>query len=106
MNVGLRRCPMQYEKDLSSAWYYAACEGQVGPLTLEQLKKVLTKFPEPARVLVWRNGFADWARAGDVAEFSAQTSRPPPPPSGEMPTWRVKWWWYPIPFISIGIGSQ
>jgi hypothetical protein len=24
----------------------------------------------------------------------------------QMPTWRVKWWWYPIPFISLGIGSQ
>jgi hypothetical protein len=24
----------------------------------------------------------------------------------QIPTWRVKWWWYPIPFISIAVGSQ
>ena len=93
--------PMQYEQeDASSRWYYAAYDGQVGPLTTEQVRKVLSKFPEAERVLVWRKGFNDWSRAG------AQTSRPPPPPSDEMPTWRVKWWWYPIPFISIDIGSQ
>ncbi|XSC44032.1 DUF4339 domain-containing protein [Bradyrhizobium sp. RDT10] len=98
---------MQFEKsDVSGAWYYADYKGQVGPLTLEQLRKILPKFPEPASVLVWRDGFADWAKAGDVAELREQTLKPPPPPSGEMPTWRVKWWWYPIPFISIGIGSQ
>src|SRR6266480_5962996 len=27
-------------------------------------------------------------------------------PPDHMPTWRVKWWWYPIPLISIGVGSQ
>jgi hypothetical protein len=99
--------PMQLEQDDSSdGWYYAAYDGQVGPLTLEQVRKLLTKFPEPERVLVWRKGFSDWARAGDVAEFSMQTSRPPPPPTDEMPTWRVKWWWYPIPFIAIKRGQS
>ncbi|MEH2590279.1 DUF4339 domain-containing protein [Bradyrhizobium sp. AZCC 1721] len=98
---------MQFEQeDPSGGWYYAAYDGRVGPLTLEQVRMALTKFPEPERVLVWRDGFADWARAGDVSEFKAQTLKPPPRPVDEMPIWRVKWWWYPIPFISIGIGSQ
>ena len=88
----------QSEKnDLSGIWYYADYKGRAGPLTLEQLRKILPKFPEPASVLVWRDGFADWARAGDVPELKEQTSQPPPPPSDNMPTWRVKWWWYPGP---------
>jgi hypothetical protein len=91
---------------MSDTWYYADYKGQIGPVTLQQLKETLPHLSEPENVLVWRDGFTDWARAGDVAEFRAQTSRPPPPPLDQMPTWRVKWWWYPIPFISIGIGSQ
>lgn len=90
----------------NSVWYYADYKGQVGPLTLEQLRKIIPKLSEPASVMVWRDGFADWARAGDVIELREQTLRPPPPPSDQMPTWRVKWWWYPIPFIAIGVGSQ
>jgi hypothetical protein len=99
----LEALPMQSE---NGGWYYADYEGQVGPLTLEKMRNIIPKFPEPASVLVWRVGFANWARAGDVAELSDQTSQPPRPPSDGMPTWRVKWWWYPAPFISIGIGSQ
>jgi hypothetical protein len=99
----LEALPLQSE---NGTWNYADYKGQVGPLTLEQLKKTIPKFPQPASVLVWRNGFVDWARPGDVAELREQTSQPPPPPSDNMPTWRVKWWWYPVPFISIGIEIQ
>jgi hypothetical protein len=91
---------------LSEIWYYADYQGQIGPITLEQLKETLPRFSEPENVLVWRNGFTNWLRAGDVPEFRAQTLKPPQPPTGEMPTWRVKWWWIPIPFISVGVGSQ
>ena len=93
--------------DVSDTWYYADYKGQKGPLTLEQLRMTLARFSEPENVLVWRDGFAGWEKAGEVAEFKAQTSRPPPlQQSDNMPTWRVKWWWYPIPFPSIAIGSQ
>ncbi|OKO75937.1 hypothetical protein AC629_33380 [Bradyrhizobium sp. NAS80.1] len=91
---------------VSEAWYYADYNGQVGPTTLEALKTALARSSEPENVLVWRHGFTGWVRAGDVPELSPQTSRPPELPTDQMPTWRVKWWWYPIPFISLGIGSQ
>lgn len=91
------------DDDGAQNWHYVDYVGQVGPLTLEQLRQAILKFPEPDGVLVWRYGLTNWVRAGDVAELAR---RPPPPPPDEMPTWRVKWWWYPIPFISIGIGSQ
>jgi hypothetical protein len=105
--VRARHCPIILKRnDLSETWYYADYKGQIGPVTLQQLKVTLPHLSEPENVLVWRDGFTDWMRAGDVPEFRAQTSRPPPPPSDQMPTWQVRWWWYPIPFISIGIGSQ
>ncbi|WP_128935789.1 DUF4339 domain-containing protein [Bradyrhizobium zhanjiangense] len=91
---------------MSGAWYYADYKGQIGPITLQELKDTLARMSEPENVLVWRDGFTDWVRAGDVPEFRSETSRPPQLPTDQMPTWRVKWWWYPIPFISLGIGSQ
>jgi hypothetical protein len=94
------------ENNLSDIWYYADYNGRIGPVTLQQLKETLPRLSEPENVLVWRAGFTDWMRAGEVPEFRGQTSIPPPPPPGQIPTWRVKWWWYPIPFISVGIGSQ
>jgi hypothetical protein len=91
---------------VSEAWYYADYKGQIGPITLEQMKTALARLSEPENVLVWREGFTDWVRAGDVPEFRSQTSKPSQLPRDHMPTWRVKRWWYLIPFISIGIGSQ
>jgi hypothetical protein len=67
---------------------------------------VLRRFSEPEDVFVWRNGFIEWLRAGDVPELRAQTSKPPQPPTGQVPTWRVKWWWIPIPFLTVAVGSQ
>ncbi|WP_410052566.1 DUF4339 domain-containing protein [Bradyrhizobium sp. SZCCHNR1070] len=96
----------QGESALSDIWYYTDYKGQVGPVSVQQLKDVLARVSEPASVLVWRDGFAEWKRASDVPEFRAQTLSPPPLPSGQTPTWTVKWWWYIVPFISIGIGSQ
>ncbi|MET4041587.1 DUF4339 domain-containing protein [Bradyrhizobium sp. RT6a] len=94
------------ENSDSSGWFFADGQGQAGPFTLTQLRRQLPSFNEPASVLVWRNGFSGWAKAGDVPELRDLVSRPPLPPSDQMPTWRVKWWWYPVPFLSIAIGSQ
>ena len=91
---------------MSDNWYYADYNGQNGPVTLQELKATLPRLAEPENVLVWHEGFTDWMKAGAVAEFNAQTSKPPRLPTDQMPTWQVKWWWYPVPFISIGIGSQ
>ncbi len=49
-------------------------------------------------VLVWCEGFPDWKIVGDVEELRGLT--PPPVPkthlAAPMPTWRVRWWWYPV----------
>lgn len=90
---------------MPDSWYYADYTGQNGPVTLQELQAMLARLPDPDNVLVWRAGFSDWLKAAAVSELKAQ-SRPPRLPPDQMPTWQVKWWWYPVPFISIGIGSQ
>lgn len=91
---------------MSDSWYYVDHTGQIGPVALEQLKETLPRLSEPENVLVWRAGFSDWMKACDVPELAADTSRTAQPPTDQMPTWRVKWWWYPVPFLSIAIGSR
>jgi GYF domain 2 len=65
------------------AWYYADRNGQVGPLTLQELKDTITTLPNAAAsgVLVWRDGFTAWKPAKDVVELKGQALRPPPLPS-------------------------
>jgi hypothetical protein len=45
------------------------------------LKDTLANVSDTRDVLVWRDGFSDWKKAGDVPELRAQTIRPPPLPS-------------------------
>ncbi|WP_456758700.1 GYF domain-containing protein [Bradyrhizobium sp. USDA 4011] len=80
--------------------------GRLGRLRFSKLKDRLPRLSNPENVLVWHAGFTDWLRAGDVPEFRAQTSTPPPVPSDQAPTWQVKWWWYAVPFVSVGVGSH
>jgi hypothetical protein len=66
---------------VSDIWYFADQQGQVGPLSLQELKDTLANVSDTRDVLVWRDGFSDWKKAGDVPELRAQTIRPPPLPS-------------------------
>jgi GYF domain 2 len=57
-------------------WYYAGREGQVGPLTLAELRDALANIPKAQQVFVWRDGFPDWQPASSVPELG--TIVPPP----------------------------
>jgi GYF domain 2 len=66
-----------------SSTSYAAC---IGPLTLQALKGELAEAPKPRDALVWREGFSDWQRAGDLPELINQFTTPPPIKSSEPAT--------------------
>lgn len=68
---------------MSDTWYYADQNKQVGPFSIQQLKATLLNIPNARNVLVWRPGFADWMKAGDVPELSADISAPPLAPFAE-----------------------
>lgn len=70
---------------MSDTWYYADQNKQVGPFDIQQLKASLLRIPNAKDVLVWRSGFPDWKRAGDVPELSADMSAPPLPPFAGQP---------------------
>jgi hypothetical protein len=41
---------------MSDVWYYAEGDKSVGPLTLTQLKTILSRVSDAKDVLVWRDG--------------------------------------------------
>jgi len=65
---------------MSDAWYYAHGDRSVGPLTIFELKKILSGFAEAQNILVWRKSFPNWVRAEDVPELAAHVIKPPPLP--------------------------
>jgi GYF domain 2 len=86
------------------AWYFVDSGLRAGPISLQSLKETLVTLPHAENVLVWCNGFPDWKIAGDVEELRAMT--PPPVPkthlASPMPSWRVRWWWYPVALVFFG----
>lgn len=109
---------------MSDIWYYAEGERTCGPVQRVELLSILRQTSNPLSVLVWQSGFDDWVAVARVRELAEHLVQPPPlrrsveqpppiqprqhptSPVDEMPTWKVKWWWYLVPFISVGIGSQ
>jgi hypothetical protein len=63
---------------MSDIWYYAQGESSIGPLSLIDLRKVLSLTSDARNVLVWRSDFADWKKAESVEELVAVVIRPPP----------------------------
>jgi uncharacterized membrane protein YhaH (DUF805 family) len=64
---------------MSDTWYYADQGRRSEAVTTQGLKDALARMPNARDVLVWRDGFPDWKRAGDVPDLWSQGGPPPPP---------------------------
>ena len=64
---------------MSDVWYYARGRERVGPVDAQTLKAALAQSPDAGNVLVWQPGFADWKRAGEVAELGTAGAVPSAP---------------------------
>jgi hypothetical protein len=65
-------------------WFYAVEGQQGGPVSVEQLRKMVGEGAVGARDLVWRDGMEQWVAAKKVpelwaAEETATAATPPPP---------------------------
>lgn len=68
---------------LQTTQYYLGINGQQqGPYDFEAVKDLITTHQINENVLVWRRGLANWAKIGEVTDFSdIFNSCPPPLPS-------------------------
>lgn len=70
------------------AWYFSNKNQPVGPFKLAELKALLERVTNWEGLLVWRNGFSQWQRAGNVEEILALFETPPPVPANSAPEFR------------------
>jgi hypothetical protein len=64
-------------------WYFASGGQQQGPVSDEQLQRMIQEGNLRREDLVWREGMAAWQPAGEVAGLafpSVPSYQPPPPP--------------------------
>ena len=64
-------------------WYYGEGGQARGPVSHAELIPLLSRIADPRRVMIWRDGFADWKAVEEVHEVAQHLF--PPPPSGSAP---------------------
>jgi hypothetical protein len=57
-------------------WYIARDGQQAGPLTDREMQEFVRGGHLNSEDLIWRPGFDDWLRAGDISVFLQQISPP------------------------------
>src|SRR3974390_2795031 len=65
---------------VDTIWYYVEGTEQVGPLSLSDLRAVLSRIFDARNILIWRHGFSDWQLAKNVPEFADILIKPPASP--------------------------
>ncbi len=72
-------------------WYYIGHYGQLGPLTVEQMKELIEGGVIVRETYVWRSGMTDWVGADQVPDLNEAFraaepfAAPPPPPLSPRP---------------------
>ena len=66
-------------------WYYVGQFGQLGPLSLEQMKELVDSQVVLADTYVWKTGMTDWVRATSIPEFVPLMASAGPPPFRSEP---------------------
>ena len=76
----------------ANGWHYAKGEKTFGPVDLKEMQVVLSQISDPRNLLVWKAGFKDWERAGNVPELAAFIDKPPPLPQTSQPRKKSSLW--------------
>ena len=61
-------------------------------MDLKELQVVFSRISDPRNLLVWKAGFKDWERAGNVPELAQFIDKPPPLPQTSQPRKKFRLW--------------
>ena len=76
----------------ANGWHYAQGEKTFGPVDLKELQVVFSRISDPCNLLVWKAGFKDWERAGNVLELAQFIDKSPPLPQTSQPKKKLRLW--------------
>ena len=62
---------------MSDGWYYEDRGQSVGPVSVQELVRALSRRQDPSAALIWKPGFSDWLTAGSVSDVAAWLVKPP-----------------------------
>jgi hypothetical protein len=65
---------------MASQWYYSRNGQKEGPVASEKLKELATSGQITPTNLVWKEGMAQWAKAGSIKGLFPETANASPPP--------------------------
>jgi uncharacterized RDD family membrane protein YckC len=75
-----QRSGPKFGEQMNDSWFYARSGGKAqGPISQEDLGRILAHEANPSDLFVWRQGMDDWATADQLAELDVCTRRAPPP---------------------------
>jgi hypothetical protein len=74
---------MTGNNNLPMNWYYAVNGQRVGPVSDQEMARVVAEGTVTAETLVWKAGMAEWRPWHEVAPTANLTPPPPPMPGGE-----------------------
>ena len=57
-------------RETSAVWHYSVNEEQLGPVTLNELRRMLDLGQLTLRDLVWRQGMSEWSTASEIKELN------------------------------------
>ena len=77
------------------AWWYEDQGESIGPLVLEELKAALSRRSNARETFVWRDGFSDWQKAGDISLLNGAVVNAIPVglDISTLMNWRMRWVW-------------
>jgi len=65
---------------MPTEWHYAQGGLRSGPVSTEEVRRLLAADGFPADALVWREGLENWQKPEDFPEFNRKPAKPVPPP--------------------------
>ena len=68
-----------------SGWFYEEKGQQRGPVSEDELRRLISSGPLSSKNLVWKDGLGDWVPANTLPEFGAEQTAAPNTPSPSSP---------------------
>jgi hypothetical protein len=65
----------EFPAETERAWYYAEGDTEIGPVTIQQLKRKIASTHDLEELFVWCEGMAQWKMVNEIPELSRDEAK-------------------------------